>query len=133
MTAAVGEGLPPFRLTLTLQRLIMEAAANRDFAPLHIDSGAARASGAPDVYMNTTFIEAVLEATVRSWAGPAARIRMLEFAMKAFNCAGDVIEGGGRVNDRRAVDDGEEAELDIWIDGPRGRTVTGSAVVVFPG
>ena len=83
--------------------------------------------------MNTTFIEAVLEATVRSWAGPSARIRVLEFAMKAFNCAGDVIEGGGEVKDRRAVGDGEEAELDIWIDGPRGRTVTGSAVVFVPG
>lgn len=124
-----GDELTPYTVTLTLQRIVMEAAANRDFAQIHFDREAARASGAPDVYVNTTFIETILEAAIRSWAGPAARLRVLEFAMKGFNCAGEVITVGGVV---KSVTGGD-AEADLWIDGPRGRTVTGSATIGFPG
>ncbi|MBI5104858.1 MAG: acyl dehydratase [Solirubrobacterales bacterium] len=127
-----GERLPPFTLVLTLQRLVMEAAANRDFAALHHDPEAARASGAGSVYMNTTFVETLLEAVVRSWAGLDAWIRVIEFAMKDFNCAGDVVSAAGVVTS--AGPDGGElvAEVDLWVESHRGRTVTGRAVVAFP-
>lgn len=126
---AAGAELTPYAVTLTPQRLVMEAAANRDFAVIHFDPEAARASGAPHVYANTTFIETIFEAAIRTWAGPGARLQVLEFAMRGFNCAGDVITAGGVVSGVR----GGDADLDIWIDGPRGRTVTGSATVSFPG
>ncbi len=128
MTSQAGAELTPYSVTLTPQRLVMEAAANRDFAVIHFDSEAARESGAADVYANTTFIETIFEAAIRTWAGPAARLRVLEFAMKDFNCAGDVITVGGVVSGVRD----SNADVDIWIDGPRGRTVTGSATVRFP-
>lgn len=128
----VGERLPGFPVVLTVQRLVMEAAANRDYAPVHTDSRAAQASGARDMYANTTFVESLLEATIRSWAGPAARIRELGFAMHDFNCAGDKIAGGGVVTQVTAADDADEVELDVWIDGPHGRTVAGTAMVEFP-
>jgi acyl dehydratase len=124
--------LPPFVVTLTLQRLVMEAAANRDFAPIHYDVEAARDSGAPNVYVNTTFIETVFEALLRSWAGLDARIRVIEFSMKAFNCVGDEIFAGGEVIGLRNAGYAHLVDLALWIDGPRGRTVTGSAVVSFP-
>ncbi|MGH2761684.1 MAG: MaoC/PaaZ C-terminal domain-containing protein [Thermoleophilaceae bacterium] len=127
----VGDELPPFRLTLTQQRLVMGAAANHDFAPIHVDPDAARASGAPGVYANTTFLETVLEAALRSWAGPTPRIRMIEFSMTGFNCAGDEIVTGGVVTGVVPGEAGHEAELDVWIDGPHGRTVKGSARVRF--
>lgn len=128
----VGEQLPPFPVMLTLQRLVMEAGANRDFAPIHFDVDAARESGAPDVYANTTLIETVLEALIRSWAGLDARIRVIEFRMKAFNCVGDEIVAGGEVTATGDPPSELIAELDLWVDGPRGRTVTGGAVVAFP-
>jgi acyl dehydratase len=129
---AAGDRLPPFTLVLTLQRLVMEAAANRDFAPIHFDAEAARQSGALDVYVNTTFIETLFEALLRSWAGLAARIRMIEFSMKAFNCVGDEVAACGEVVAVRDEDTGGLAELNIWVEGPRGLTVTGAAVVAFP-
>ena len=129
MTPGEGDEVTPYDVTLTSQRLVMEAAACRDFATIHFDAEAARASGATDVYANTTFIETILEAAIRSWAGPAARLRILEFAMRDFNCAGDVITAGGVVSGVRDRD----VDADIWIDGPRGRTVTGSATIRFPG
>jgi acyl dehydratase len=131
-TIAVGERLPAFSVLVTLQRLVMEAAANRDFAPIHYDIDAARDSGAAEVYANTTFIETVFEAMLRSWAGLAARIRVIEFSMKAFNCVGDEITAGGEVTAVHDEDTARVAELTTWLDGPRGRTVTGGAVVAFP-
>ena len=128
----VGEQLAPYSLTVTLQRLVMEAAATRDFAPIHFDGEAARDSGAPSPYMNTTFNETVFEVLLRNWGGLDARIEVIEFSMKAFNCVGDEITAGGCVTATREGGARLVAELDLWIDGPRGRTVTGSAAVAFP-
>jgi len=131
MTSA-GEALPPVTVAVTLQRLVMEAAANRDFAPIHHDPDVARGSGAPAVYANTTFVETLLEAAIRSWAGPAARIRVLEFAMTSFNCVGDEVSAAGVVTAAQPDGDGVRAELDVWVESERGRTATGSAVVALP-
>jgi 3-methylfumaryl-CoA hydratase len=127
--ALVGVGLPAFAVTLTLQRVVMEAAANRDFAPIHYDPEAASGSGAPNVYVNGTFVETLLEVMIRSWAGLGARIRVIEFSMLSFNCVGDEIEASGVVSKVNETADPPTAELEVWIDGPRGRTVTGSAIV----
>jgi acyl dehydratase len=124
----VGEEVAPFEVLLTLQRLVMEAGANRDFAPIHFDPEAARESGATGPYANTTLIETLFEAALRSWAGLSARILMIEFSMKSFNCVGDAIAACGVVT---AVDS-STVDLDLWIEGPRGRTVTGHAAVAFP-
>ena len=129
---SVGDTLPAFTVLLTLQRLVMEAGANRDFSAIHFDRDAARASGAPDVYTNTTFIETLLEAAVRSWAGLAARIRVIEFAMRDFNLVGEEVAAGGAVTSVRREGGDLTVELAIWVESPRGRTVTGSATVVLP-
>jgi acyl dehydratase len=122
----VGDAIEPLLIHITLQRLVMEAGANRDFSPIHFDARAARNAGAPDVFANTTFNETLFEVALREWAGLAARIRVIEFSMKDFNCVGDVVSVGGVVT---AVGDDGRAELDIWIESERGRTVDGSAVV----
>jgi acyl dehydratase len=125
----VGEPLPSFTVVLTLQRLVMEAAANRDFAPWHIDREAARASGAPEVFANTTLVETLLEAGIRAWAGPSARIRVLDFALRSFNCVGDTVSTKGAVLAKRS---GGLVDVDVWIESHRGRTVEGRAVLAFP-
>jgi len=124
----VGQEVVPFAVTLTLQRLVMEAGANRDFAPIHFDLDAARESGAPGPYANTTFIETLFEAALRTWAGLSAQILMIEFSMKSFNCVGDAISARGAVSVVR----GTTVDVNLWIEGPRGRTVTGCATVAFP-
>ena len=124
----VGDSLPPFTVPLTLQRLAMEAAANRDFAPWHLDAAAARGSGAPEVFANTTLVETLLEAGIRSWCGSDARIRTLDFALKGFTCVGDVVSATGEVT---AKDGAGVVELAVWLESGRGRTVEGSAQLVF--
>ena len=53
---AAGAELAPFSIPLTIQRLVMEAAANRDFTPIHHDRELTRDSGAPDPYANTMLV-----------------------------------------------------------------------------
>jgi acyl dehydratase len=125
----VGDPVAPLTLPITLQRLVMEAGANRDFSPIHFDPEVARESGAPHVFANTTFNETLIEAALRGWAGPAARIRAIEFSMKDFNCVGDVVSAAGSVT---AVGEDGTVELEVWIESHRGRTVEGSAAVQFP-
>ena len=124
----VGDHVPPFTVVITLQRLVMEAGANRDFSPIHFDGEVARASGAPDAFANTTFNETLIEAALREWAGLDARICMIEFRMRDFNAVGDVVSAAGEVT--AAHPDGT-VELNVWIESERGRTVTGSATVAL--
>ena len=115
----------PFTVDITLQRLVMEAAANRDYALIHHDPEAAQASGASAAFANTTFVETLLEASIRSWAGPAARIETLEFEMIDFIRVGDTASTAGIVTAQA----GDIAELDLWIDTAHGRCVSAAARV----
>jgi acyl dehydratase len=123
--AAIGDAVPPFTVAITLQRLVMEAGANRDFAQIHHDPAVALASGAPAVYANTTFVETLLEAALRTWTGPEARLTELEFSMTDFICVGDTVSAAGTVSET----DGRTVRVDLWIDGERSRLVTGAATV----
>jgi acyl dehydratase len=125
-----GEELPAHTVLITLQRLVMEAGANRDFAPIHFDREAAQATGAPDVYANTIFLEALLESSLRRWAGLGAWIGEIAFTMRGFNCVGDTVTAGGCVAELHPQK--RTAELEIWVDSHHGRTVEGSAKVFFP-
>ena len=126
---AVGDSLPPFEIHLTLQRLVMEAAANRDFMPIHHDRDFARASGAPDAYANTFFLQSLCEITLRRWMGPAGRLKKLEINMLQFNCVGDRLACCGTVRSVRIEAALTRAELALWVESQRGHTVSASATV----
>ena len=129
-TVEVGDELPPFTVVLTLQRLVMEAGANRDFSPWHFDPEISKTAGAEHAFANTTLLETLLEACIRSWAGLGPRLRVLEFAMLRPSCAGQELSASGVVT---ATHPGERptVELDVWINADGRRTVQGSAVVAY--
>jgi acyl dehydratase len=128
----IGEEIVPFELPLTLQRLIMEAGANRDFTPLHHDREDARATGAPDAYANTMFIQTILEAGLRCWMGDTGWLEELDIRMEAFNLVGTVVSAHARVIDRRPELDGGTVVLDVWLESDGKRTVSGRARVRLP-
>lgn len=123
----------PFTVPLTLQRLVMEAAANRDFAPIHHDREIAQATGAPDPYANTMLVQAVLEATLRQWMGLDGRLRRLKFSMRSFATAGAVLSGHARVVETRDDDTGRLVGLEVWTESGGARTANGTATVWLPG
>lgn len=130
---ADGTELPPFTVPLTIQRLVMEAATNRDFAPIHHDREITRATGAPDPYANTMLVQAVFEATLREWMGLAGRLRRLQFSMRSFAAAGAILSGNGRVTGTRVDrDGGGYVDLEIWTESGGARAATGTATVWLP-
>jgi acyl dehydratase len=128
-----GAELPPFALPLTIQRLVMEAAANRDFAPIHHDREITRTTGAPDPYANTMLIQAVFEATLREWMGLVGRLRRLRFNMRSFATAGSIMSGHGRVTGKREGDDGGGfVDVEVWTASGGTQTATGTATIWLP-
>ena len=129
---AVGVELPEFSVPLTIQRLVREAAANRDFAPIHHDRDIARATGAPDPYANTMLVQAVFEATLREWMGLAGRLRRLGFSMRSFAVVGAILSGHGQVTGKRQGDGGGEVDVDVWTASSGTKTASGTATVWRP-
>ena len=129
---SVGDELPPITIPITLQRLVMEAGANRDLSLIHHDSNVARATGAPDAFANTYFLLGMFERLMREWAGPEPRVRKIgPLRMMIFNAVGDTIEFRGKVE---SVDEKTSAVgLDMWVESNRGKTVTAKAIMGFPG
>lgn len=128
-----GAALPPFTVALTLQRLVMEAAANRDFAPIHHDRDIAKATGAPDAYANTMLVQAMFEATVRQWMGLAGRLRKLTFNMRSFAPSGAMLSGHGRVAvTRGSPDGGGLVDLEVWTESGGAQAAVGTATVWLP-
>ncbi len=129
-TISVGEALPAISIPITLQRLVMEAGANRDLSLIHHDNEVARATGAPDAFANTYFLMGMFERLVREWAGPRARIRKIgPLRMLVFNAVGDTVSFQGSV---ASVDaGGQRASVDMWAESDRGKTVTCQAMIEF--
>jgi acyl dehydratase len=122
-----GEDLAPVAYPLSTMRLVLAAGANRDFNSIHHDADFARASGAPDSYANTFFLQGMWERCVRGYIGPAGTIRGLSgFAMKAFSTPGQTVTVAGRVE--RKWMEGEEGLVEIAI-----HSRTASGVTVGPG
>lgn len=128
----IGEELGPISIPITLQRLVMEAGANRDFSLIHHDREVARATGAPDAYINTFFIAGMFERLLREWMGPQGRIRRIcNLRMKVFNCVGDTVIFKGRVDGVDAANN--QVSITLSSETANGVTVTADAVVSLPG
>ena len=124
----VGDTLPEISIPITLQRLVMEAGANRDLSLIHHDTKVAQATGAPDAFANTFFLIGMFERLMREWAGPQARIRNIgPLRMMIFNAVGDTVQFKGVVESVDAASG--RVSLDMWVESERGKTVTSKAVL----
>jgi len=129
----VGDLLPSVSIPITLQRLVIEAGANQDFSSIHHDRDVARATGAPDSYMNFFFIMGMFERLLREWIGLRGEIKKIgPFRMKVFNCADDVVTFNAEVIQKREDNEKGDIFLDVWSETHRGQTVSGKAVVTLP-
>lgn len=128
---SVGDELEPISIPVTLQRLVMEAGANRDFSLIHHDRDVARATGARDAYMNTFFIAGMFERLLREWMGPRGRINKISnLRMKVFNCVGDTAVFKGCVEGVDAAN--SQVSLSLSSETDNGITVTADATVTLP-
>lgn len=130
-SVSVGDELHSISIPITLQRLVMEAGANRDFSLIHHDRDVARATGAPDVYMNTFFIAGMFERLLREWMGPLGRLNKINnLRMNVFNTVGDTVSFHGRISE--LIENQQQVAIELWSETDNGTTVTATATVTLP-
>lgn len=130
-TVTVGDEIGKISIPITLQRLVMEAGANRDFSLIHHDREVAQATGANDAYMNTFFIAGMFERLLREWMGTTGRLNKIQgLRMKVFNCVGETISFSGVVENV----DSQTNKVVILLTSntDNGVTVTATATVTLP-
>jgi len=132
---AAGDELAPVTFPLTVYRLVVAAGTTRDFNAIHHNSEYAKASGAPEMYANTTFLLGMWERAIREFIGLRGRITAIRgFRMTSFNIAGATVTVRGRVARTWLDDDGDEgvglAELEVWSENGDGVSVGPGLVTV---
>src|SRR5690606_236485 len=119
-----GEQLTPQVFPLSVYRLVVEAGANRDFNAIHHNSEYAQASGAPEMYANTLFLQGMWEKTVRAFIGLEGKLHQLKgFRMGIFNCAGDTVVVKGEVVYKWQDAGGNFVEIKMWSENSKGVSV----------
>lgn len=129
-----GDEVPSVSFPITIQRLVMEAGANRDFNAWHHNREAAQAGGAPDMFCNTLFIQGMWERTVREFIGLRGMFRKIgPFRMRIFNPVGDTVVVKGKIA-RKYQEDGQNfLELEMWSENTKGVSVgPGPVLVTLP-
>lgn len=128
-----GQVLDTIALRLSVQRLAMISAANRDFAPIHVDARAAARVGAPAPVANTMFVLALAERLLLHGGGPHARVLALG-PMRLIRplWAGVTVWVHGTVERVVDVDDGHEVTVSVSVGSDQtGVTSRGSGVVLI--
>jgi acyl dehydratase len=126
-----GQELPPVAFPLTVYRLVVEAGANRDFNAIHHNSEFAQASGAPEMYANTTFLLGMWERAVREFIGLEGRILAVKgFRMTSFNVVGQTVTVKGRVKRKRSEGAPAVVDLEVWSENEAGVSVGPGTVTV---
>ena len=90
-TRLAGIAIPSLTIQMTATRIVMGAAASRDWQPQHHDPRHAKAAGLPDIILNAPSQSGWLGRTLTDWAGPEARIGRMRFRMVKPIAAGDTI------------------------------------------
>jgi acyl dehydratase len=129
-----GDPIPPLRFPLSVYRLVVAAGANRDFNAIHHNTEHARATGAPEMYANTMFLQGMWERALREAIGPAGVIRSLSgFRMRRFNTVGDTVTVRGRVARRWREGGLGLVEFEMWSENRGGVSVgPGRMVAALP-
>jgi acyl dehydratase len=116
-----GEDAGTLHFPLSVYRLVMAAAGNRDFNALHHNSEFAKNAGAPEMFANTFFLQGMWERLVRAFIGPAGSILKLGgFRMVRFNTVGDTVIVTGSVAKKWREDGRGMLRIDLCSENSQG-------------
>jgi len=128
-----GDLIPAVDFPVTVHRLIVHVAANRDFSGIHHNPAVAQGQGAPDMYANNVFAQGMWERTVREFIGLAGVIRRIgPLRMRFFTTPGQTVTVRGEVT--RKWRDGADhfVELAMASTVGQGDCVVGRVTVTLP-
>jgi acyl dehydratase len=125
-----GDSIGTLAFPITVARLVMVSGANRDFNAIHHNTEFARASGAPEMYANTMFLQGMWERLVRNYIGNAGRIiKLTGFRMRTFNCPGDTVIVSGHVTEKWLEGEMGLVRIELRSDNKSGLTVGPGAMI----
>ncbi|GGX38229.1 MaoC family dehydratase [Streptomyces chryseus] len=121
-----GDELSALEIPVTRTLIVAGAVASRDYQDVHHDTEAARAKGAPDIFMNILTTNGLVGRYVTDHFGPAARLRAVRIRLGAPNYPGDTMVLTGTVT---ALGPDGTAEVRIVGANGLGHHVTGTVTV----
>ena len=127
-----GDELPAVDFNLTVQRMVMSAASNRDFATIHHNTTMGKAAGSPDMFLNNVSCLQLWERVISDWIGVYGRVKKVSFRITHFHAAGDIVKTSGKVIKKWQENGLNLIEADLVSETPRMTGMTGSAVIALP-
>jgi 3-hydroxybutyryl-CoA dehydratase len=101
--------------------------------PIHLDTAAARRFGVADRPVNQGPSTMAMAVNMVLAAFPGARMTSFSSRLLGLVLAGDSVEGGGNVLDRKIMDGQQQVRCQVHLDVPgRGRVLEAEAVLVLP-
>jgi 3-hydroxybutyryl-CoA dehydratase len=101
--------------------------------PIHLDAAAAQRLGVADRPVNQGPSTMAMAVNMVLAAFPGATLTSFRSRLLGLVLAGDSVEGGGAVLDRKIVDGQERVRCQVHLDVPgRGRVLEAEAMLVLP-
>ncbi len=128
-----GQEIPPYELVVTPTLIADQVSGSQDYNLMHHDGDFARSQGAPDMYLNTGFIEAMLSRLITDWMGDDGWLEKMSIQMRRFNIFGDTLTVKGKVTAKEVYEGAHLVQCEIWVENDReGISVPGKATVRLP-
>ena len=126
-----GDEVPAVEFPLSAHRLIVQASANKDFAQIHHNSEVAQGQGAPEMYVNNVFHQAMWERTTREYIGLDGVFKKVgPFRMRIFGVVGETVKVHGSVARKWQEGDQNFVEIELRSEISGGRTAVGPGPVL---
>ena len=128
-----GQEIPSYELAVTPTLIADQVSGSQDYNLMHHDGDFARSQGAPDMYLNTGFIEAMLSRLITDWMGDDGWLEKMSIQMRRFNIFGDKLTVKGKVIAKEIQEGAHLIQCEIWVENDReGISVPGKATVRLP-
>lgn len=125
-----GDELPTLEMPISYRRVIQDVAATRDFFPGHHNPEYAKNQKVKDIYLNTMFLQGLVDRYVSDWSGPESFIRKRKIHMQVSIAAGDTIHISGRITNKYEQNNEKIVEVDVQIVNQDGVSCCPSSVVL---
>ncbi|MFI9204119.1 MaoC family dehydratase [Streptomyces sp. NPDC053048] len=131
---APGDELPALTVPVTRTLIVAGAVASRDFKDVHHDAEAARAKGAPDIFMNILTTNGLVGRYITDHFGPGAVLRKVAIRLGVPNYPGDELKLAGIVTSICVDERTAERVVEVAVTGTNslGRHVTGTVTLALP-
>jgi acyl dehydratase len=127
----VGTPIPPLVIeSVPLEPMKTMALILHDPNPIHWDVDSVTSLGLGDRVINQgPTNQAYIFNALINWLGDPTAIRSMKVRFRGNVYAGDRVEAGGEVTAIHEENGETLADCDVWLDGPNGRVIAGTAVV----